>query len=119
VSVESGFGYVPFVLDSLDWQWRNSGAGERYADRMLPSEYFFRQVYATFWFEQEALPLLQRYQDNVMFETDFPHPTCLHAGRGSHSPMPDEIIRRDTAIVGAEVMQKVLHDNAARVYHVT
>jgi hypothetical protein len=54
-----------------------------------------------------------------MFETDFPHPTCLHAGPGSHSPMPDEIIRRDTDIVGTDVMQKVLHDNAARVYHVT
>jgi predicted TIM-barrel fold metal-dependent hydrolase len=28
------------------------------------------------------------------------------------------VIARDTAIVGAEVMRKVLHDNASRVYHV-
>ena len=53
-----------------------------------------------------------------MFETDFPHPTCLHAGPGSHAPMPADVIRRDTAIVGEDVMRKVLHDNAARVYHV-
>jgi uncharacterized protein len=118
VSVESGFGYLPFLLDSLDWQWRNSGAGGRYPERLLPSEYFFRQVYGTFWFEQAALPLLPRYQDNVMFETDFPHPTCLHAGPGSHAPMPDEVVRRDTEILGEDVMRKVLHDNAARVYHV-
>ena len=80
VSVESGFGYLPFLLDSLDWQWRNSGAGERYPERLLPSEYFFRQVYGTFWFEEAALPLLPRYQDNVMFETDFPHPRACTRG---------------------------------------
>jgi len=27
------------------------------------------------------------------------------------------VIRRDTEIVGAPVMRKVLHENAARVYH--
>jgi predicted TIM-barrel fold metal-dependent hydrolase len=27
------------------------------------------------------------------------------------------VIRRDTEIVGAQVMRKVLYENAARVYH--
>jgi uncharacterized protein len=117
VSVESGFGYIPFLLDSLDWQWRGTGADRRYPARLLPSEYFRRQVYAMFWFEKDTLELLTKYQDNVMFETDFPHPTCLHPGPASFSPSPAEVIRRDTAIVGEAVMRKVLHDNAARVYH--
>ncbi len=117
VSVEAGFGYIPFLLDSLDWQWMGTGAIDRYPDRMMPSEYFRRQVYTMFWFEKEGLDLLPRYQDNVMFETDFPHPTCLHPGPG-HSPSPAEVIRRDTEIVGEAVMRKVLHDNASRVYHV-
>jgi predicted TIM-barrel fold metal-dependent hydrolase len=119
VSVESGFGYVPFLMDSLDWQWRGSGALDRYPERRLPSEVFRRQVYAMFWFEQEALELLPKYQDNVMFETDFPHPTSLHPGPASYSPSPAEVIRRDTEIVGEPVMRKVLYDNAARVYHVS
>jgi uncharacterized protein len=118
VSVESGFGYVPFLLDSLDWQWTNANAMQRYPDRMLPSEYFRRQVYAMFWFEQSSLELLPNYQDNVMFETDFPHPTCLHPGPASHAPSPAEVIRRDTDIVGEAVMRKVLQDNASRVYHI-
>jgi predicted TIM-barrel fold metal-dependent hydrolase len=118
VSVESGFGYIPFLLDSLDWQWVNANAPARYPDRLLPSEYFRRQVYAMFWFEKEALELLPKYQNNVMFETDFPHPTCLHPGPGSAAPSPGEVIRRDTEIVGEAVMGKVLHDNASRVYHV-
>jgi uncharacterized protein len=54
----------------------------------------------------------------MMFETDFPHPTCLHAGPGTYAPMPAGIIERDTKIVGEDVMRKVLYDNAARLYHV-
>jgi predicted TIM-barrel fold metal-dependent hydrolase len=118
VSVESGFGYVPFLLDALDWQWFGTGARDRYPERLLPSEYFRRQVYTMFWFEQNSLELLAKYEDNVMFETDFPHPTSLHPGPASYSPGPAEIIRRDTAIVGEAVMRKVLQDNACRVYHI-
>jgi predicted TIM-barrel fold metal-dependent hydrolase len=118
VSVESGFGYIPFLLDSLDWQWVNANGPARYPDRLRPSEYFRRQVYSMFWFERECLELLPRYQDNVMFETDFPHPTCLCPGPASAAPSPTEVIERDTAIVGPAVMRKVLQDNACRVYHI-
>jgi hypothetical protein len=95
-----------------------TGARDRYPDRLLPSEYFRRQVYTMFWFEKEALDLLPRYAGNVMFETDFPHPTSLHPGPASYSPSPAEVIWRDTEIVGEQVMRQVRHDNAARVYHV-
>jgi len=118
VSVESAFGYVPFLLDSLDWQWVNANARRRYPDRLLPSEYFRRQVYSMFWFESNSLELLPKYEDNVMFETDFPHPTSLHPGPASFAPSPAEVIRRDTEIVGEAVMRKVLQDNACRVYHI-
>jgi predicted TIM-barrel fold metal-dependent hydrolase len=118
VSVESGFGYIPFLLDSLDWQWVNANAKQRYPDRLLPSEYFRRQVYSMFWFEKNSLELLPHYEDNVMFETDFPHPTSLHPGPASFAPSPAEVIRRDTGIVGEAVMRKVLWDNACRVYHI-
>lgn len=118
VSVESGFGYIPFLLDALDWQWQGLGARERYPERMLPSQYFRRQVYSMFWFEKDSLELLPKYDNNVMFETDFPHPTSLHPGPASYSPAPAEIIRRDTEIVGEAVMRKVLQDNASRVYHI-
>jgi len=118
VSVESGFGYIPFLLDALDWQWMGTGARDKYPERLMPSEYFRRQVYGTFWFEKDALSLLPQYADNVMFETDFPHPTSLHPGPASYSPSPAEVIARDTEIVGAAVMRKVLQDNACRVYHI-
>jgi len=65
VSVESGFGYIPFLLESLDWQWKGLGAHRQYPDRLLPSEYFRRQVYSMFWFEKDALELLRMYESVV------------------------------------------------------
>ena len=54
VSVESGVGWVPYVLEALDWQWLNAGARDEHPEmELLPSEYFRRQVYACFWFERD------------------------------------------------------------------
>jgi predicted TIM-barrel fold metal-dependent hydrolase len=118
VSVESGYGYVPYVLDALDWQWTTSGARQEYPDRLLPSEYFRRQVYTMFWFEHSTLALLEQYPDNVMFETDFPHPTSLAPTSYTVGiPEPEDMVRRHLDTYSAEVMRKVLHDTAARLYH--
>jgi len=75
VSVESGIGWVPFLLEALDWQWLNSGVREEHPEYdLLPSEYFKRQVYACFWFERgsarAAIDLIGA--DNFLYETDFP-----------------------------------------------
>lgn len=117
VSVESGFGYVPYILETLDWQWRQSGAHRVYPDRLLPSEYFKRQIYTTFWFEREPFrALVGSYPDNVMFESDFPHPTCLAPGPASASGTPSEIIDQNLEGLPPELIRKVLYENAARVY---
>ncbi len=116
VSVESGFGYVPYLIEGLDWQWRNLDAGRAYPDRLLPSEYFRRQIYVMYWFEQTTLPLLDLYPDNVMFQTDFPHSTSLSPGPGSASPSPRELVERNVERLGPELMAKVLHANAERLY---
>ena len=75
---------------------------------MLPSEYFRRQCYGTFWFERLTLPLLETYPDNFMFETDYPHPTSI--GPGPASPKAQTIpshhiekaLRRPLARDGAQ-----------------
>ena len=80
VSVESGFGYVPYLLESLDWHFLNHGAHLEFPDSLMPSEYFRRQVYGSFWFERGTLAQLESYPDNFMFETDYPHSTSPRAG---------------------------------------
>jgi predicted TIM-barrel fold metal-dependent hydrolase len=116
VSVESGFGYVPYLLDAIDWQWSQLGGRDAFPERLLPSEYFVRQCYGTFWFEKNTLPLLETYPDNFMFETDFPHPTSLSPGPASYSDIPRDHIKKSFSKLPEDVVRKALHDNAAYVY---
>ena len=118
VSVESGFGYVPYLLESLDWQWTNAGNNKRFPQRLLPSEYFRRQIYTMFWFEQDTLPLLALYPDNVLFETDFPHDTSLTPGPGSNAPRPKDLIDSHIETYGVDLMRRILQDNATKLYRV-
>jgi len=119
VIVESGVGWVRYMLEVLDWQWINSGAGAANPERELPSFYFKRQVYGTFWFEQESMSrIVDLYPDNMMFETDFPHPTSLSPGPVSIALTPAETVKQSLAGVSDELLSKLLYDNAAKLYHV-
>jgi uncharacterized protein len=115
VSIESGFGYVPFLLEAMDWQYKNN-RGSQGRRTLLPSEYFQRQVYATFWFERDSFRLLDKLVDNVMFESDYPHGTSLSPGPGSTALSAKETIARNLAGLPEDVRRKLLHDTAARVY---
>jgi predicted TIM-barrel fold metal-dependent hydrolase len=115
VSVESGFGYITYLLESLDWHWKGYGAHLR--SPMLPSEYFRRQCYGSFWFETQTLPLLATYPDNFMFETDYPHPTSMSPGPASPAEVPAIHIQKYFGSMAPDITRKVMHDNAAMVYH--
>ena len=94
VSVESGIGWIPFFLESLDYQLYESAPSVVDELSMLPSEYFQRQVYGCFWFEHRMLePVIDALgATQVLFETDFPHPTCLY---------PDPLTSAADALAGA------------------
>jgi len=118
VSVESGAGWIPFVLEALDWQWHNNGVREEHPEYdLLPSEYFRRQIYASFWFEEHGLDaVLDRYPDNLLYETDYPHPTCQAPGPASSGTHPHLYAEKALAGIADPVLQKVLHDTAAGLY---
>ena len=121
VSVESGVGWVPFLLEALDWQWLNNGGFLEHPEfDLLPSEYFRRQVYACFWFEQAgARHALELYPDNVLYESDFPHPTSMSPGPASSADVPKDYIDKVMGDLSEELQQKILHDNAVRVYNLS
>lgn len=79
-SVESGIGYLPFFLQALDHQYVEGGMNTTTELSMPPSHYFKRNMYGSFWFETHGLNEIIDYlgDDRVMFETDFPHPSCLY-----------------------------------------
>jgi predicted TIM-barrel fold metal-dependent hydrolase len=113
VSVESGIGWIPFMLEALDYEWNETGSGSELDLPMPPSEYFKRQIFGCFWFEKVAPKSLIEAigEDNLLFETDFPHPTCLY-------PNVQEYIAEVTSDWNPTTRRKILQDNAAALYKV-
>jgi predicted TIM-barrel fold metal-dependent hydrolase len=79
----------------------------------MPSEYFRSNLYATFWFEnnRNKLPELIEAvgEDSILFETDFPHPTCLY-------PNPLEAVAPKMSTLPVETQRKILGENARALY---
>ena len=109
VSVESGVGWVPFLMEALDYQLVEIAEGRKFD--LKPSEYFKRNFFACFWFEKEDIAhTLRRVGiDNVLFETDFPHPTGLYPIENLESRLGD---------LTHEERAKVLGLNAAKLYNI-
>jgi predicted TIM-barrel fold metal-dependent hydrolase len=117
VSVENGAGWLPFLAETMDWQWLNVGAHHEYPDRLLPSEYLRRQIYGMYWFERESLrPVIDQLADNLMFETDFPHATSLSPGPASESPSPRDVIEQSLHGLPDTITGNVLQHTATRLY---
>jgi uncharacterized protein len=113
VSVESGIGWVPFMLEVADYELEEN-APQQYAElSKKPSEYFRTNWYATFWFEKnggDLQGLLDKVgDDRAMFETDFPHPTCLY---------PDALgmVEERMMQLRPESRRRVLGETAAQLY---
>ena len=110
VSVESGVGWIPFMLEALEYQVDEMMPEQKLQRR--PIEYFRDQMFASYWFErvapQKMLDIIG--PDNVMFETDFPHPTSLY-------PDPQAHITASLGGVDKVTLRKVLQDNAVRCYN--
>ncbi|MGE0387386.1 MAG: amidohydrolase family protein [Gammaproteobacteria bacterium] len=110
VSVESGIGWVPFLIEFCEYQYDESAVTHL---KLRPTDYFRRNIYASYWFESDAAGVIARLgADNIMFETDYPHPTCLYPG-------VREKIRQTLGGLAEDVQRKVLYENAARVYGIT
>jgi uncharacterized protein len=116
VIVESAVGYLPFVLESMDYHFnlymRDNPQYSMFEG--LPSEYFHRQMLGTYWFERLDQQLVDRVGPaNIMFETDYPHPTCL---------LEDDIrsaANGGLAAIDPEHRQRILWKNAADLYGLT
>jgi predicted TIM-barrel fold metal-dependent hydrolase len=118
VSVESGVGWLTFALEAFDWQWKNGGMRKEHPEYdLLPSEYFRRQIYGCFWFEESGLEkALALYPDNLLYETDYPHPTSMSVGPQSVARHPRDYATSVLAGVPEQTVERVLHGTAAELY---
>jgi predicted TIM-barrel fold metal-dependent hydrolase len=114
ISVESGIGFIPFILESCDYTFGYSQVRKQRPEfTLLPSEYFKRQVYGCYFYEELAPQLMldKIGVDNVLFETDYPHPVCLY---GNVRQKIDAGLRGQPE----GVKRKLLWENAAKLYKV-
>jgi predicted TIM-barrel fold metal-dependent hydrolase len=113
VLVESGIGWIPFILETMDYELLENAPAQAAELPRKPSEYFKDNWYATFWFERangNLQPVVDAVgEDNILFETDFPHPTCLY-------PDPLGTIKDKMSSLRPESRRKILGGNAIRLY---
>jgi predicted TIM-barrel fold metal-dependent hydrolase len=108
VSVESGVGWLPFLMEALEYQMQEANI----KFEIRPIDLFRRQIYGCSWFEKRNIVETTRALgvDNVLFETDFPHPTCLY---------PDVLEHAAASAAGftEEERRKVFGGNAIKLYN--
>ena len=107
VLAEFEVGWIPFFLEDLD---RKIGRGKSLGLKMLPSEYFSRQIYSTFMQDGVGTFLLQRWgADNFIYSNDYPH-------AGGIWPYTDDTIELTLRTLPEDTRRKVLGETLAKVY---
>ena len=120
VSVESGVGWLSCVLEMFDWQWTNGDVAKEHPEYdLLPSEYFERQIYGSFWFEKREIEsAITKFPKNLMWETDYPHPTSQYPSPNSSAVHPADYAQEALAGIDESVVKAILQDTPARLYNV-
>ena len=117
VSAENDIGWIPHFLARADLTFHKLGSLKlsKSSDtplKMLPSEYFRRQVYATFIDDEVGVRNSDLFgEDNYMWSSDYPHLMATW-------PRSREAVARNFRGIGDEVKWKVVRENAARLYHI-
>ncbi len=116
VSVESGIGWIPFMLEAMDYQFKGNSVAKSIRNSIGCRRSTSRATsIACYWFEQTApRRLIDKIgADNVLFETDFPHPTSLY-GEEVHAR-----IKGGLSDCEESVRRRILWDNSQKLYKVT
>jgi predicted TIM-barrel fold metal-dependent hydrolase len=71
---EGGATWAPFLGDRMNEGYRQHGSMAYPKLKLLPKEYIYRQVYASFQHDESAVPTVTAMgYDKVLFGSDYPH----------------------------------------------
>ena len=108
VFVENELSWIPFYLAQYDKYCERPSV--EYGLPLLPSEYFRRQVYTTFFNDVPGGWILDHWgEDNCMWSNDFPHPN-------STWPNSRTVIARDLGSLSEDKRRKLLSGNVRSLY---
>ena len=106
---ESGIGWIPYLLERLDDTYAERLADDLKLD-LKPSDYFKRQIYATFQKDFHGLHAMGEIApDNIMWGSDYPH-------RDGTWPNSQQAIEAQFRDVDPVLANKALWENVRRVY---
>jgi len=111
VWVEFEIGWIPFYLQQWDYYYRRFRGVNPPPMQLDPSEYWKRQMYATFFNDAVGAHYFEWGDvDHYMWSNDYPHPN-------STWPNSLKVIDRDLGHLPAEKRAKLVRDNAAELYN--
>ena len=112
-SAESGIGWIPFILEAMEFQMDEmvTSPEETSLQKRRPTEYFHDHIWVTFWFETSGprKVIEEVGLNNILIETDVPHPTCVYPGT-------KERFARALGHLDKAVLHRILRDNAIELY---
>ena len=118
VMAEAGLAWVPSMIQGLDIWYQRSRDGRRLTGekplalpKLLPSEYFHRQIWISFVDDPLGMKMVGNVldADKVMFGSDYPHPA-------STWPHSQAAIAAQIDCLPAATVQKITRDNARALF---
>jgi predicted TIM-barrel fold metal-dependent hydrolase len=108
---EGGIGWMPYLLERVDYSWgRHKYWCQINADK-LPSELFREHIYGCFISDRSGIEQRHRIGvDNIMFESDYPH-------SDSNWPHTRKLLAEHLADVPDDEARKIVELNARMLYH--
>jgi len=107
---EGQLGWIPYILERADKVWEHNRGWGAVGDKVPepPSTYYERQIFACFFDDEFGLTehaLARIGEDNVLFETDYPH-------SDSTWPHTREVAQKLMGGLSAETTRKLVRGNA-------
>jgi predicted TIM-barrel fold metal-dependent hydrolase len=118
VMAEAGLAWVPSMIQGLDIWYQRTRDGRRLTGdspvnlpKLLPSEYFHRQIWISFVDDPIGVKMVGSIldEDRVMFGSDYPHPA-------STWPHSRQVIEEQWQGLSPAVRQKITRDNARALF---
>jgi predicted TIM-barrel fold metal-dependent hydrolase len=109
--LESGIGWVPYMMDRLDEEVEKRGADEAPYLKKLPSQYVTSgRIFFGVECGEKTIPDCLRWslEDTLLYSSDYPH----WDGDWPHTVKTV----RERKDLSDETKKKMLHDNVARFY---
>jgi predicted TIM-barrel fold metal-dependent hydrolase len=108
---EGGIGWIPYLLERVDYSWERHRYWCDVNSEMRPSELFRGHIYGCFISDEAGIEARHRIGvDNILFESDYPH-------SDSNWPHTRKLLSETFADVPDDEARKIVELNARKLYN--